>query len=213
MRAGSGAAIGPAWRGAGGRQEAFGFRTPGTSMPAAPGGSPSPLAALFGLGHGAAVQGSGQGSETLQHPGMQGPALAAALKRLRESDAALAAHEGDLAARAALGGGLYSAGARDMTSAQAAESVAKPAFRGPAGADSGASDETTFGNERPQPPIPHTPRGSCQGWGLVGIVGDPGEPPGAPRKVRVWQGPRPSGGLAPRRLDFGGAGGSGGVNV
>lgn len=196
----------PAWRGAGGPKEALGFRAPGSSMPAAPGGGPSPLAALFGLGRGAAVQGAGQGAGTPQVLGLQGPALAAALARLRESDAALAARVGDLAARGALCAGPCTAGAHTVRSGE--PYPAEPGFRGSAGADSNASDDTTFSNERVQPTSPHTPRGHCQGWGPAGSGGDPGEPPGAPRRVRVWQGPRPpSGSLAPRRLDFGDAAG------
>ena len=203
--------MGPAWRGAGGPQDALGFRAPGTSMPAAPGGGPSPLAALFGQGRGAAMQGPGSGAGTPQGPGLQGPALAAALARLRESDAALAARVWDLAARGALCAGLHTAGAH--TGRFGEPYFAGPSFRGSAGADSNASDDTMFGGERPQPASPHTPGGRCLGWGSVGGGGDPGEPPGAPRKVRVWQGPRPSGGLAPRRLVFGDAAGFPGLSV
>ena len=198
-------AVGPTRHGTGSPQEALGWRAPGTSMPAAPGGGPSPLAALFGLGRGAALQGPGPGAGTPQGPGLQGPALAAALARLRTSDVALAARVGDLAARGALGVGFCTAGAHAVGSGE--PYPAGPAFRGSAGADSNASDDTMFGGERPQPASPHTPGGRCQGWGSVGGGGDPGEPPGAPRKVRVWQGPRPSGGLAPRGLVFGDAAG------
>lgn len=200
--------MGPACHGDGGRQEAFGFRALGIPMPAAPGGGLSPLAALFGLGHGAAVQGRGPGLATLEVPGVQGPALAAALARLRNGDSALAARVGELSACGALGGGPCTAGAHTM---KCGEPAAEPTFRGSAGADSNASDDTMISDERPQPASPHTPAGRCQGWGSVGHGGNPGEPPGAPRKVRVWQGPRLSGGLAPRRLEFGDAAGPPGM--